>query len=246
MRAVAVGIAAAMLTGCAAAPGSAPSATVTVGAAASLTDVMPAIIGAFEAEEPGITVRVTFAGSNALVEQLRAGTPIDVLATASRQAMDGALADALVRDPLPFATNALALVVPPGNPAGLHSLADLPRADLAVCAPDVPCGAAAAELLDRNGIEVEPVTRELDVRAVLGKVMADEVDAGIVYATDARAAGTKVATIAIPADANLVTTSVVAVAGDPPADGPAAAFARFLVSETAQRILRDAGFGPAP
>jgi molybdate transport system substrate-binding protein len=147
--------------------------------------------------------------------------------------------------PLLFAKNTMAIAMPPRNPAGISRLSDLGRPGVlvAVCTVAVPCGSAARDLFALNGVTVRPVTQELDVRGVLGKVMAGEVDAGIVYATDVRSVGSKVASVAIaPAD-NVTTTYPIASvvgAGNPVTARAFVAYVRFTPS--AQGILRAYGF----
>ena len=124
-------------------------------AASSLTEAFTALAADFEASHPGVDVALNFAGSSALVEQVNAGAPVDVLATASQQTMDAAVAAGSVDDPVRFARNELAVVVPADNEAGVSALADLARSDVvtAICAPDVPCGAATVELFANNGLD---------------------------------------------------------------------------------------------
>ena len=222
-----------------------PATTLTVSAAASLTDVFPVIAQAFSTRYPNITIRFNFAGSNALVEQLRAGAPVDVLATASEPTMAAAVTNGWVGRPWLFAKNSLVIATPRGNPARIRSLRDLTRSGIqvATCAEAVPCGTAANQLFTKNDITVTPVTRELDVRAVLGKVIADQVDAGIVYATDARSAGRKVTTVRIPPASNVYVTYPIATVRYSEHQIAANAFVRYVrFSPTAQRILRTWGF----
>ncbi len=224
-------------------PSTAPSGTITVSAAASLTDVFPVIAAAFEKAHPQIDVTFNFGSSSALVEQLRAGAPADVLATASQSTMAKALSSRLVSRASPFAGNTMMIATPPGNPAGVRSLTDLSRVSVALCEVAVPCGTAARDLFAKNGITVTPVTRELDVRAVLGKVMADQVDAGIVYVTDVRAAGRKVTGVPIPSSRNVTTTYPIAVVADSRQQAAARAFVDYVrLNPSAQGILRASGF----
>lgn len=222
-----------------------PAGTITVSAAASLTDVLPVIARAFERRFPGTTVRFNFAGSSALVEQVIAGAPVDVLITASESTMQRAVDSGVVGRPLLIAKNTMSIALPRDNPAQIRSLQDLQRPGVitAVCAAQVPCGAAARDLFRVNGVTVTPATLELDVRAVLGKVMSGEVDAGIVYATDVRAAGDKVASVEIPAARNVTTTYPIArVNGGPNTVGGNAFVAYARYTPSAQSILRAYGF----
>lgn len=222
-----------------------PRTVLTISAAASLTDVFPVIADAFTKRYPNISITFNFAGSNALVEQLRAGAPVDVIATASEPTMNTAVVNRWVNRPLLFAKNSLVIATPAGNPADVKTLKDLenPRVLTAVCAPAVPCGAATTELFAKNTIKVTPVTKELDVRAVLGKVLADQVDAGLVYATDAKSVGKKVTTVTIPIANNVTTTYPIASVRDSKSPKAAQAFVNYVrFSKSAQGILRAWGF----
>lgn len=222
-----------------------PPTTITVSAAASLTDVFPVIGRAFSTRYPNITVTFNFGGSNALVEQLRAGAPVDVIATASEPTMWKAVNAGWASTPVLFAKNTMAVALPKGNPARIRSLAGLANASVkvAVCNAAVPCGAATRDLLARNGLTLTPVTKELDVRAVLGKVEADEVDAGIVYVTDIRAAGASISSILIPPARNVTTTYPIATVSASRNWAAANAFVSYVrTSPSAQGILRAWGF----
>jgi molybdate transport system substrate-binding protein len=222
-----------------------PQGIIVVSAAASLTDVLPVIAAGFEKRYPGTSLRFNFGGSPQLVEQVNAGAPVDVLATASESSMAKAVAARSVSRPLLFAKNSMAIAMPPGNRANVTSLRSLqdPAIKTAACAPAVPCGVATTALLTLNRLTIKPVTLELDVRSVLGKVMADEVDAGIVYVTDVRAAGRKVTSIAIPAGQNVTTTYPIAIVTSAPNPVGAAAFVSYVrYTTSAQEILRAYGF----
>ena len=242
---IAVGMTTTLGSGVSTAAPAQPRGIVVVSAAASLTDVLPVIAAGFQKRYPGTEVRFNFGGSPQLVEQVNAGAPVDVLATASEPSMAKAVAARSVGRPLLFAKNSMAIAMPPGNRAGVTSLRSLqdPSITTAACAPAVPCGVAATALFARNRVTVRPVTLELDVRSVLGKVMSDEVDAGIVYVTDVRAAGSKVTSIAIPASQNVTTTYPIATVASAPNPVGAAAFVSYVRYTTAaQGILRAYGF----
>ncbi|MCY7413325.1 MAG: molybdate ABC transporter substrate-binding protein [Salinibacterium sp.] len=253
-------------TGCApTAPGPAPSetaaastltGTVTVFAAASLTDTFTAIAQAFNERHPDVQLVFNFGGSSGLAAQLVEGAPVDVFAAASGTTMtvvtDAALA---AGEPVVFATNTLAIAVPAGNPGGVTGLADFAKPELviALCEPLVPCGAASVAVLERAGVEASVDTLEQDVRAVLTKIELGEVDAGLVYKTDVIAAGDAVEGIELPGAAAAIgrypivqlVDSANLGAANPGAMNPAAAaaFITFVLSPTGQRILKDAGFG---
>ncbi|MGI9136384.1 MAG: molybdate ABC transporter substrate-binding protein [Candidatus Nanopelagicales bacterium] len=219
--------------------------TITVSAAASLTDVFPVIAKAFQKRYPGTHVRFNFGGSSTLVNQIKGGAPVDVLATASEPTMWSAVKDGLVGKPLLFAKNTMAIAMPSDNPARIRSINDLTRPGtlVGVCAATVPCGTAARELFARNTVSVRPVTQELDVRSLLGKVISGDLDAAIVYATDVKAAGSKVRSISIPASLNVTTTYPVATVGSTANPVVAQRFVDYLrYSVSAQGILRAYGF----
>lgn len=214
-------------------------------AASSLTDAFTEIGERFEREHPGTEVVLSFGGSPGLVQQVLAGVPADVLVTAGTASAAG-VADAGLADgaPVVVARNAVALAVPTGNPAGVGGLADLadPGLRLALCAPEVPCGAAATEALHRAGVEPRPDTLERDVRAVLTKVALGEVDAGVVYRTDIAAAADEVVEVPLPeAQAARVDYPLVVLA-DAPAPRAARAFADLVRSPRGRDALAGAGF----
>ncbi len=128
------------------AAGSGISGTVTVFAAASLTESFGTLGRQFEAAHPGTTVRFSFAASSALAQSIAQGAPADVFASASAGTMDGVVRSGGAEDPKTFARNTMQIAVPPDNPAGVAALADLarPGVKVALCQEQVPCGATAA------------------------------------------------------------------------------------------------------
>lgn len=234
------------LAACGSGPDAGPvglGADLTVVAAASLTDVLQEIGDRFEAEH-GVTVTFSFGSSAALAEQLRAGAVADVYAAASPEPMARVVGAGLVDgEPVVFARNRLQIAVPAGNPAGVTGLDDLARDDLlvALCAEQVPCGAAARTVLDAAGVRLTPVTLERDVKAALSKVTLGEVDAALVYRTDA-AASPEVEGIEFAASARAVNDYPVAVLRDAPNPTAARAFLEFLFSEAGTAVLVEAGF----
>jgi molybdate transport system substrate-binding protein len=224
-----------------------PARTLTVFAAASLTGTFTEIADQFEAENPGVTVALTFAGSADLVSQIFQGAPVDVIATADTTTMatlvdDGAVA---ADDTALFATNTLQIAVPADNPAGITSFADLTAAglNLVVCAPQVPCGAATETVADAAGVDLTPVSEENSVTDVLGKVTSGEADAGLVYVTDVQAAGDAVRGIEFDeADAAVNDYPIAPVSGSEHS-GLAAEFSGFVTGAAGQDVLAEAGFG---
>nr|WP_208383236.1 molybdate ABC transporter substrate-binding protein [Modestobacter marinus] len=224
--------------------------TLTVFAAASLTDVFTDLGDRLRADHPGLTVTFNFAGSSALATQITQGAPADVFASANPDQMAVVTEAGLgAGDPTVFAENVLEIAVPPGNPGGVTGLSDFgdPELTLAVCAVDVPCGAAAEEVFRAAGVTAQPDTLEEDVRAALTKVELGEVDAALVYASDVRAAGDGVEGIEVPqaeAAVNEYPIVQLAGAGDPAA---AQAFLDLLGSAEGRQALTAAGFrSPSP
>ncbi len=213
----------------------------TVFAAASLTEALPAVGEA----------RFSFAGSGALAEQIRRGAPADVFASASPRETGELFAEGLVERPVALAYNRLTVIVPRGNPAGITSVAGLarPGVRLSVAGPDVPVGAYSIEALDALGLRralANVVSREPDVKDVVGKVALGEADAGIVYVTDARAAETRLATVPIPAAAQPEVRYEIAVVRG---GGDVTGARRFVAGATGpegRAALAAAGFLPAP
>ena len=223
----------------------APDERLTVLAAASLHGVFEDLGEVFTEQHPGAEVTFSFAGSADLVAQLDAGAPADVLATADETTMARAVADGTVAgEPQVFARNVLTLVVPSGNPAGVGGLDDsLDGAALVVCAPQVPCGAATTALADLLGTSLSPVSEEGSVVDVLGKVTSGQADAGLVYTTDAAAAGDAVETIAVPRADEVVNRYPVAVTTGAASPELADAWVELLLGPEGRELLGDAGFG---
>ena len=219
--------------------------TLTVFAAASLTDAFGELGDRLTGEHPGLEVRFSFAGSSALATQIGQGAPADVFASANGAQMavigDAGLTDG---DPQVFARNVLQIAVAPGNPAGISGPADFAREQLAlaVCAPDVPCGAAAEQVFDAADVDPRPDTFEEDVRAALTKVELGEVDAALVYASDVASADGAVDGISFPAAEQAVNDYPIAVLADAPNPTAARTFVELVLSAEGRRVLADAGF----
>ncbi|MBM7085541.1 molybdate ABC transporter substrate-binding protein [Micromonospora sp. WMMD734] len=224
-----------------------PRGTLTVFAAASLTESFTTLGRRFEAEYPGTTVTFNFAGSSALATQITQGAPADVFASAAPTNMT-TVTDAghAAGTPTVFARNQLVIAVPQGNPQRLAGLADLTRPGLkvALCAAQVPCGAAATTALDAAGVRVTPVTLEQDVKGALAKVKLGEVDAALVYRTDARAADREVDGIEFAESARAGNDYPIVVLADAPNPTAARAFVALVRSTAGQAVLTDAGFQP--
>ena len=247
---------ASMLTGCASGGGPAASSsattdadaaptTITVFAAASLTEAFDTLAAQFEAEHPNADVVLSYGGSAALAQQVLEGAPVDVFASAAESPMRTVGHAGLAVDPVVFATNTLELAVPVGNPAGVVGLDDLADPDLriALCDPSVPCGAASEKLLAQEGVTAAPDTLESDVKAVLTKVSLGEVDAALVYRTDVQSAGDEVEGIEVPGAASVVNRYPIASLAEAADAETAADFVAFVTGAAGRQVLAEAGFG---
>lgn len=232
------------LGGCGSATsGESHGTTLTVSAASSLTEAFTEVATSFEAANPGVTVRLNFAGSGSLAEQVIAGAPVDVLATASRATMDPVTAAGLVGEAPTFATNTLTIAVPRGNPAGITAVEDLAAEGVRVaqCDAAVPCGAAARTTLAQAGVALTPVTLDPDVKTVLGRVASGEVDAGLVYATDITSAD--VDAIALPESIAGSTDYAIGVVRSTAHPDLAQAFVDYVQGPVGSDVLTAQGFG---
>jgi molybdate transport system substrate-binding protein len=249
-----------VLAGCASAatPASAPPArTLSVFAAASLTDAFTELGKNFEAANPGVNVSFNFAGSQALRTQIEEGAPADVFASANKTEMDTLVAETFVTQGTPqvFLNNKLVVILPANNTAGLTKLDDLARSGikLVLAAEQVPVGKYARQALDRmNGqfgtdfkdkVLANVVSNEDNVKQVVAKVQLGEADAGIVYTSDAVAApGLK--TIEIPAELNVIAQYPIATLTKSANADLATAFIEYVLSPNGQSVLQKWGFAP--
>lgn len=233
-----------VLTGCGA-DDSEPTTTLTVFAASSLTETFTSLEAAFEDARPDVEVVVSYGSSSTLAAQIDQGAPADLIATADESSMGMVFAAGLLAaEPRPFASNTLVIVTPPDNPADIDSLDDLRDSDYLVCDPAAPCGAASRRILERSGVTAEPRSLEPDVKSVLTRVALGEADAGLVYVTDAQAAGDDVGSVQIPAEANVVIPYYIAPVKNSANAELAEAWISLVGSEAGRRVFEDAGFGP--
>ncbi|MET9229992.1 molybdate ABC transporter substrate-binding protein [Lentzea sp. NPDC003310] len=218
---------------------------VTVFAAASLTETFTQLGKDFEAAHPGTKVRFNFGGSSALAQQLNQGAPADVFASAAPANMKQVTDTKAITDaPTTFVRNKLAIAVPKGNPgkiAGLPDFADAGK-KIALCAEQVPCGAAAKKVFDAAKVTPAPDTLEQDVKAVLTKVSLGEVDGALVYQTDVKAAGDKIEGIDFAEAAQAVNDYPIAPLAKAPNAAAAKAFVAFVLSDQGRSVLSAAGF----
>ena len=186
-----------------------------------------------------------FGGSSGLATQINQGAPADVFASASPKTMT-TVTDAGNGDgtPVTFVRNQLVIAVPKGNAKAVRTLADLagPGVKVALCAEQVPCGAAAGQALATAGVKLTPVTLEQDVKGALSKVKLGEVDAALVYRTDARTAAPDVEGIEFTESAGAINDYPIVVLKDAPNKAGAQAFVSYVQSDRAGSVLSQAGF----
>ena len=218
--------------------------TITVFAAASLMETFTQIGKQFEAAHKGDTVKFSFGPSSGLATEITGGAPADVFASASPATMDVVVKAGDAASPQTFAKNFMEVAVPPNNPANVTSVTDLAKSSVkvALCQPQVPCGAVAAEVFKNANITVKPVTLEADVDSVVTQVETGNVDAGMVYVTNVLSAGSKVKGITIPASDNASTLYPIATISSSKHKSEAQAFINYVLSPAGQQVLAAAGF----
>src|SRR5215467_3911255 len=240
------------VAGCSSSSSSSPNSTssspatgtITVFAAASLTGAFTQIGKQFEAAHKGDTVKFSFGPSSGLATEITSGAPADVFASASPKNMQEVVSAGDASNPQNFVKNTMEVAVPPNNPAKVTSVNDLAKKSVkvALCQPQVPCGAVAAEVFKNAGITVKPVTLQPDVKSVLTQVELGNVDAGMVYVTDVLAAGSKVKGVTIPASDNASTLYPIATISSSKHTSVAQAFMSYVLSPAGQQVLTAAGF----
>ncbi|MGH8999253.1 MAG: molybdate ABC transporter substrate-binding protein [Acidimicrobiia bacterium] len=226
------------------------SGEIIVLAAASLTEAFTEAGKAFEAEHPDTKVTFSFASSSSLALQANQGAPADLFASANEKNMKKVTDTGNATGPTTFVNNKLAIMVVEGNPKDITSLEDLARSDVkfVLCAPEVPCGTFGQQALDKAGVSAKPVSFEDDVKAVVTKVSLDEVDAGITYVTDvkaAEAAGEPVEGVDVAAENNVLANYPIAMLEQSENTEVAMAFKDFILSPEGQQIMVTFGFIPA-
>ncbi|MDQ2783386.1 MAG: molybdate ABC transporter substrate-binding protein [Chloroflexota bacterium] len=237
----------------------ATSGTLTVFAAASLTESFTEIKTVFEKAHPGVTVQYNFGGSPTLVTQLTQGAPADVFASADQPNMENAIKGGVIAGtPQTFVRNKLVIIVPKENTAGITTPKDLvkPGIKFDTTQPSVPVGAYTQTALDnfsklpeygadfKMKVNANTVSQEDNVKAIVQKVQLGEVDAGIVYTTDAQAAKDKLTLIPIPDAQNVIATYPVALVKGAKQAALGQQFVSYLLSADGQAILQKYGFAP--
>ena len=218
--------------------------SLTVFAAASLTESFNDLQTSLKTSNPDLSLRYSFAGSGALVTQIQQGAPADVVATADTASMKSLTDAGLVEAPTTFAKNQLEILVEPGNPKGIHGLSDLSRSDIKLVTEDdtAPAGKYSAQILQMAGVTVNPVSKEADVKSAVAKVTSGEADVTIVYVTDVNAAGSKGQGIEIPDAQNVIAEYPIAIVKATKNHTAAAAFVDAVFDGSGQDALHRHGF----
>ena len=215
-------------------------------AAASLSESFRELGTAFEAKHPGTKVSFSFDSSSGLAAQANNGAPADLFASADQTNMKKVTAAGNATGPRVFAHNKLAIIVAKGNPKKITGLADLDKSSVSfvLCAPEVPCGRYGAEALTKAGVKAKPKSLETNVKGVVTKVAGGEVDAGIGYVTDAKAASSAEG-VEISDQHNVVAEYPMAVLEQSANSNLAYAFLDFILGPEAQGVLAKYGFAAA-
>ncbi len=225
--------------------------TLTVDAAASLTEAFTDLATTFEQQHPGWKVVPNFAGTDQLAAQVEEGQKADVFAGASPKYPEELQAKNLLGPTTNFATNTLVIVVPASNPANITSYKDLvsKHPKLVIGDPSVPIGSYTIEVLGNLGIkesQLNIVSKEVDVKSVLAKVTTGAADAGFVYVTDAQAAGSDVKTVKLPESAQATAIYPIGVLTDSSNKQAAQWWIDLVNGPTGQAALKKRGFGAPP
>ena len=219
--------------------------TVTILAAASLTEAFKKIAAGVMKQHPDLDIKISFGASSTLATQLNNGVDADIIALADEKSKTTITPSLIEGKPTQlFATNRLEIATPAGNPAHVTSLASLSNSsvDTVLCAKQVPCGRAAQTVLTKANVNPHVISYETDVKATLAKVKTGDADAAIVYQTDVSSAGSAVTGVVIPEDQNTVTKLPIVQLTD--TEG-AKEFYDAVISGEGQDILKSLGFGQA-
>jgi molybdate transport system substrate-binding protein len=223
----------------------APKGQLVVFADSSLADAFAKIGTQFEHVDPNVSVKFNFNGSSALAAQIKDGASADVFASANTATMDTVTGAGLASGtPRVIAKNQGEIVVPAGNPnhiSSVHELAN-PSVKLSLCAAEVPCGALAQEIFKKAGIAVKPVSEEQNVSEVVNKISQGAADAGIVYVTDLKSAGSKLSGVPVPSDQNDTVSYPIVEVKNAPNASAATAFMDYVLSPAGLHMLYLYGF----
>ena len=230
--------------------------TLNVFAAASLKESFTAIANSYQQAHPGVIIKLNFAGTQILEQQIASGAPADVFASADLANMKKASDAGLVGDSQVFVKNRLTVIIPTSNPGKINTLHDLANKGLKIDieASTVPAGKYSLQVLGKmalspqygpsyeSAVKANFVSLETDVKAVVNKVQLAEVDAGFVYVTDAGSAKDKVTMIQIPDNFNVIAQYPIAVTKSSTHARDAQAFMQYILAKEAQDVLQQYGF----
>jgi molybdate transport system substrate-binding protein len=224
--------------------------SITVSGAASLTEAFTKMGTDFQKANPGTTITFNFGSSGTLAQQIQGGAPADVFASADGANMQKLVTGGQVTaEPTVLASNLLTIVVKPGNPKHVKTLADLAKLDVvSLCGETVPCGKYTDQILTGAGVTIDPskVTRGADVKATLAAVTTGDADAAIVYVTDAKSAGTSAVSIPIPTWQNAYAIYPIAPIAASTNQDLDNAWITYTISPAGQKTLKSFGFLPPP
>jgi molybdate transport system substrate-binding protein len=233
-----------LLAGCGSSSGGNSRTKLVVFAASSLTETFTTMQKSFEGAHPDVNVVLSFDSSSVLVQQIESGASVDVLATADEESMQPLVEKSLLSgNPTTFATNHLIVVTPKDNPGHVTGLPSLSKVGFVECDPSAPCGAASQKVLASAGVTAKPRSLEQNVKSVLTKITTGEADAGLVYVTDAVAAGSQVRSFPIPANENVTTKDLIATIKASKNANVAKEWIDYVTSSAGQKVLRNAKFG---
>jgi molybdate transport system substrate-binding protein len=231
--------------------------TLNVFAAASLKESFTAIAAKYQQAHAGVTVKLNFAGSQILEQQIASGAAADVFASADLANMTKASDAGLVGSSQVFVKNRLTVIIPASNPGHINSLHDLANkgVKIDIAAPTVPAGKYSLQALGKmalspqygpayvSAVKKNFVSLETDVKSVVNKVQLGEVDAGFVYVTDVTAAvSDKVKMIVIPDEFNVIAQYPIAVTKGSTHASDAQAFVQYILSKDGQDVLQQYHF----
>jgi molybdate transport system substrate-binding protein len=210
--------------------------------------VFAAIAEKFQQQNKGTTITLNPAASPTLVAQIQAGAPADVFAPADLSNMDKLVTSGNVTaSPQTFARNEMEIAVKPGNPHGVKSVRDLPNVGIvSLCGAQIPCGVYAANILNKAKVTIpeSSITRGADVKTTLAAVTQGDAQAGIVYVTDVKAAGSAVTGVEIPEAENTIAVYPIAPIAGTSNPKLANAFISYVLSPAGQKVLARYGFLP--
>jgi molybdate transport system substrate-binding protein len=221
------------------------SGSLNVFAAASLTEAFNDEKAALRSSDSGLSLTYNFAGSQALVTQIKSGAPADVFASADQKTMQKLIDAGLVETPKAFARNRLEIAVAPGNPKHISGLADLEKPGVTLVLEDasVPAGNYARQAFAKAGLPApKPASNELDVKSTLAKLTSGDADAVVVYVTDVKSAGSRVEGVEIPDSQNVIATYPIAAIKASKNLAAAEAFVDEIVTGRGQEALQARGF----